>query len=199
MVQCVDEKDFQPHPVRMAKMLMDPANNFVISAAKLKTHDLVGVTLSLKNMVVGAGIKDSGASLGNQAGRRQVGQAPDPWRRDAWDQLQHFHAVAGAAPGPGGDRRLRGHGRHGAGERNADQSEGLHCEYGLAGCRPGRRGADGRGLRKIGYLSFLREGRRPRPGRPEQNPDRGAAGGNSREDVSTAQTWDQITIGRSRC
>jgi len=64
MVQCVDEKDFQPHPVRMAKMLMDPANNFVISAAKLKTHDLVGVTLSLKNVVVGAGIKDSGASLG---------------------------------------------------------------------------------------------------------------------------------------
>jgi uncharacterized protein (DUF362 family) len=60
----VDQKDMQPHAVRVAKMLMDPANNYVISAAKLKTHDLVGITLSLKNIVVGSGIKDSGAGLG---------------------------------------------------------------------------------------------------------------------------------------
>ncbi|HEY4382225.1 MAG TPA: DUF362 domain-containing protein [Acidobacteriaceae bacterium] len=59
----IDQKDLQPHAVRVATMLMDPANNFVISAAKLKTHDLVGITLSLKNIVVGAGIKDSGAGL----------------------------------------------------------------------------------------------------------------------------------------
>lgn len=64
MVQCIDQRDLQPHPVRVAKMMMDPANNFVISAAKFKTHDLVGITLSLKNVVVGAGIKDSGAGLG---------------------------------------------------------------------------------------------------------------------------------------
>jgi uncharacterized protein (DUF362 family) len=63
IVQCIDEKDFQPHPVRVAKIMMDPANNFVISAAKLKTHDLVGITLSLKNVVIGAGHKDSGAGL----------------------------------------------------------------------------------------------------------------------------------------
>jgi uncharacterized protein (DUF362 family) len=65
IVQCIDQKDFQPHAVRTATMLMDPKNNFVISACKLKTHDLVGVTLSLKNIVVGSGIKDSGASLGS--------------------------------------------------------------------------------------------------------------------------------------
>jgi len=65
IVQCIDEKDFQPHAVRVAKIMMDPANNFVISAAKLKTHDLVGLTLSLKNVVIGAGIKDSGAGLAN--------------------------------------------------------------------------------------------------------------------------------------
>jgi uncharacterized protein (DUF362 family) len=59
----VNEKDMQPHPVRVATMLMDPRNNFVISAAKLKTHDLVGITLSLKNIVVGSGIKDAGAGL----------------------------------------------------------------------------------------------------------------------------------------
>ena len=65
IVQCIDEKDFQPHPVRIAKIMMDPANNFVISAAKLKTHDLVGITLSLKNVVVGAGQKDVVASAGS--------------------------------------------------------------------------------------------------------------------------------------
>ena len=64
VVYVVDQKDMQPHAVRVATMLMDPTNNFVISAAKLKTHDLVGITLSLKNIVVGAGIKDSGAGLG---------------------------------------------------------------------------------------------------------------------------------------
>jgi uncharacterized protein (DUF362 family) len=65
VVQCIDEKDFQPHAVRVAKIMMDPANNFVISAAKLKTHDLVGITLSLKNVVIGAGHKDTGSGLAN--------------------------------------------------------------------------------------------------------------------------------------
>lgn len=58
VVQCVDQKDFQPHPCRMAKTMMGP-DNFVISAAKLKTHDLVGITLSLKNVVVGAALKEA--------------------------------------------------------------------------------------------------------------------------------------------
>jgi len=68
IVQCIDEKDFQPHPVRIAKIMMDPANNFVISAAKLKTHDLVGITLSLKNVVVGSGQKDLVAGSGTGYG-----------------------------------------------------------------------------------------------------------------------------------
>jgi uncharacterized protein (DUF362 family) len=59
VVQCVNEKDFQPHPCRVSKLMLG-TDNFIISAAKLKTHDLVGITLSLKNIVVGAGIKDSG-------------------------------------------------------------------------------------------------------------------------------------------
>src|ERR1017187_9089849 len=37
VVYVVDQKDMQPHAVRVATMLMDPTNNFVISAAKLKT------------------------------------------------------------------------------------------------------------------------------------------------------------------
>ncbi|MGO8701890.1 MAG: DUF362 domain-containing protein [Limisphaerales bacterium] len=56
---CFDEKDIRPHPCRMAKTLLDP-NNFIISAAKFKTHDRVVATLSLKNIVVGAAIKRGG-------------------------------------------------------------------------------------------------------------------------------------------
>ena len=56
ILQCIDEKDFRPHAVRISKMLLDP-NRFLISAAKFKTHDLVVATLSLKNIVVGAPIK----------------------------------------------------------------------------------------------------------------------------------------------
>ena len=63
-VQVIDQRDMQPRDVRVARMMKSPATDFVISAAKLKTHDLVGITLSLKNVVVGSGIKDSGAGLG---------------------------------------------------------------------------------------------------------------------------------------
>jgi uncharacterized protein (DUF362 family) len=63
VVYCIDEKDFRPHPCRASRLMLDP-DNFIISAAKLKTHDLVGITLSRKNIVVGAGIKDSGAGGG---------------------------------------------------------------------------------------------------------------------------------------
>ncbi|HMD69798.1 MAG TPA: DUF362 domain-containing protein [Bryobacteraceae bacterium] len=62
ILHCIDQKDFRPHPCRVSKLMLDP-NNFIISAAKLKTHDLVGITLSLKNIVVGAPIKDPGAGL----------------------------------------------------------------------------------------------------------------------------------------
>jgi len=39
-VHVFDEKDLRPHAVRMSKLMLDP-NSFLISAAKLKTHDLV--------------------------------------------------------------------------------------------------------------------------------------------------------------
>jgi uncharacterized protein (DUF362 family) len=60
-----DEKDFRPHPVRISRMLLD-RDNFVISAAKLKTHDLVVATLSLKNIIFGAPIKDVGYRSGKR-------------------------------------------------------------------------------------------------------------------------------------
>lgn len=63
VLHCFDETDFRPHACRMSKLLLDP-NNFIISAAKFKTHDRVVATLSLKNIVVGAPIKDPGFRWG---------------------------------------------------------------------------------------------------------------------------------------
>ncbi len=56
---CMDQSDMRPHPCQVSKMMLDP-NNYIISAAKLKTHDLVAGTFSLKNVIVGAAIKESG-------------------------------------------------------------------------------------------------------------------------------------------
>jgi uncharacterized protein (DUF362 family) len=66
ILHCFDELDFRPHPCRMSKILLDP-NNFIISAAKFKTHDRVLATLSLKNIVVGAPVKDAGFRWGSGA------------------------------------------------------------------------------------------------------------------------------------
>lgn len=67
-VHAVDQLDMRPHPIRAARLLLD-RNHFVISAAKMKTHDRVVATLSLKNIIVGAPIKDPGFRWGS-GGRR---------------------------------------------------------------------------------------------------------------------------------
>ena len=59
VVQVFDETDFRPHPVRVSRMLLD-RNSYVISAAVMKTHELVISTLSLKNIIVGSAVKDQG-------------------------------------------------------------------------------------------------------------------------------------------
>ncbi len=63
LVHFFDERDFRPHAARMSRMLLD-SRNFIISAAKMKTHDRVVATLSLKNIIVGAPIKDRGFRWG---------------------------------------------------------------------------------------------------------------------------------------
>lgn len=70
-----DEKDFRPHPVRMARRLLDPST-FIISAAKMKTHDRVVATLSLKNIVVGAPVKDPGFQWGPRSKRGAKNDKP---------------------------------------------------------------------------------------------------------------------------
>jgi uncharacterized protein (DUF362 family) len=64
-----NEKDFRPHPVRMSRLLLDP-DSYIISAARMKTHDMVVATLSLKNIILGAPIKDPGQ--GSSSGRKPV-------------------------------------------------------------------------------------------------------------------------------
>lgn len=59
-----DEKDFKPHPVRMSHLLLDPGS-FIVSVARMKTHDRVVATLSLKNIVFGAPIKGPSGSSDN--------------------------------------------------------------------------------------------------------------------------------------
>jgi uncharacterized protein (DUF362 family) len=63
LVYVVSDEDFHPHAARMSRLLLDP-DNFIISSAMLKTHDRVVATLSLKNIVFGAPIKDEGFRWG---------------------------------------------------------------------------------------------------------------------------------------
>ncbi len=58
-----DEKDFKPHPVRFSKVLLSP-DSYIVSAARMKTHDRTIATLSLKNIVFGAPVKDIGFTFG---------------------------------------------------------------------------------------------------------------------------------------
>jgi len=58
-----DERDFRPHPVRVSRVILSP-DSYIVSVAKMKTHDRTIVTLSLKNIVFGAPVKDIGFAYG---------------------------------------------------------------------------------------------------------------------------------------
>jgi uncharacterized protein (DUF362 family) len=66
-VYCLDQSDLRPRACRVSKLMLDP-NNFIISAAKLKTHMLATATFSLKNVIVAAAVRDPG-SKPNQTDR----------------------------------------------------------------------------------------------------------------------------------
>jgi uncharacterized protein (DUF362 family) len=58
----IDERDFRPHPIRVSSVILD-SDSYIVSVARMKTHQVVGATLSLKNIVFGAPIKDKGFTL----------------------------------------------------------------------------------------------------------------------------------------
>jgi len=68
-----DEKDFRPHPVRMSHLMLDP-DSYIVSVARMKTHDRVLATLSLKNIVLGTPIKDRGFTFSSS---RKAGTKSD--------------------------------------------------------------------------------------------------------------------------
>ena len=72
-----------PLPIRICAPMLDP-NLYIISAAIMKTHGYVSVTLSLKNMLLGAPINDYKAA---QSDKFQMHQGPhgEP------DDIIHFN------------------------------------------------------------------------------------------------------------
>ena len=75
ILQVFNERDFRPHPIRMSGVLLD-RNSFIVSVAPFKTHDRVVATLSLKNIVVGAPIKDKGFSWSNSHNPKVANDKP---------------------------------------------------------------------------------------------------------------------------
>jgi uncharacterized protein (DUF362 family) len=72
-------RDNEPIAVRVSSLLLDK-NNYLISAAKMKTHDSVVVTLAVKNMAVGSivgsdkkavhqGVRQTNMNIAGLAGR----------------------------------------------------------------------------------------------------------------------------------
>lgn len=59
----LNELNVQPISCRMSSLMMD-RNNFVISVARMKTHDRIVCTLSFKNVAVGSAIIDPGFGFG---------------------------------------------------------------------------------------------------------------------------------------
>lgn len=68
ILHAVDDK-FHPQPFRCANLLLD-RDVYVISPAVMKTHDRAVVTLSLKNIVVGAALKDKGFRWGRRGSEK---------------------------------------------------------------------------------------------------------------------------------
>ena len=164
VLHCFDETDFRPHSCRMSKVLLDP-NNFIISAAKFKTHDRVVATLSLKNIVVGAPIKDAGFTWG--PGGKAGAKNDKPLTHGSGFRGINYNLFA-LAP------RLHPHlavidgfeGMEGEGpvSRHARPTPRLRGQPGLAGRRPRGGRIDGDRFRQRGVLEFLRAGRDGRGG-----------------------------------
>jgi uncharacterized protein (DUF362 family) len=75
----IDEKDMNPHMIKVSSIITDP-DSYIVSVARMKTHISVGATLSLKNVVIGAPIKDKGFTLYNEDKRfseKAVASKPD--------------------------------------------------------------------------------------------------------------------------
>jgi uncharacterized protein (DUF362 family) len=144
----LDEKKIQPIACRVSSALLDHGNNFIISAAKLKTHNLVGATLSLKNIVLGAGVKDSTAKTAKSDKPLMHGSGPHGINYNLFMLCTELHpdlAVIDGYQGMEGDGPANG--------TPVDQKVCLASMDWLAADRVGVElmGID---VNKIGYLTY---------------------------------------------
>lgn len=89
-------------PLRISRLLKDKGN-YIISAAKMKTHDAVVVTLSIKNMAVGCIMKNDKSAV--HQGVRQINRIISELARRVWPDLaviDGLEAMEGDGP-TGGD------------------------------------------------------------------------------------------------
>lgn len=76
--------DLKPHPIKLAPVMLDP-NNYIISLTKPKSHLLVGVTLTAKNVIMGSiMIMDKVRMHPSEAGNRVLDY-------NLFTVMQHLH------------------------------------------------------------------------------------------------------------
>jgi len=84
--------DMKPHPVKLAQTMVDP-NNYIISLTRIKTHLQVGVTLTAKNVIMGAiMICDKVRMHPAQAGNKVLDY-------NLFNVMQHLHIDLGVLDG----------------------------------------------------------------------------------------------------
>jgi uncharacterized protein (DUF362 family) len=83
-VAFVAHPDLRPHPVKIAQTMVDP-NNYIISLTRLKSHLMVGVTLTAKNVIMGSlMIMDKNRMHPTEAGNRLLDY-------NLFTVMQHLH------------------------------------------------------------------------------------------------------------
>jgi uncharacterized protein (DUF362 family) len=90
MMYVVNERDFRPQPIRVSSVILDP-DSYIVSVARMKTHNTVGATLSLKNIVFGSPIKDKGFTLYNE----DLRFSPEKAKTSKEGSVSHKRAIHG--------------------------------------------------------------------------------------------------------
>ena len=155
-----DQKSFQPIPIRLSNVLLDREKNFIISAAVFKTHDRVVSTLSLKNIVFAATLKDKGYTWDKN--RKPGSQSDKPKAHGSGYRATNFNIFT-MAPRLHPDlsvidgyQGMEGNGPTGGGSRGTQSGR---CKPGLAGRGSGLPGIDGDRFCQGWIPELLRQGR----------------------------------------
>jgi uncharacterized protein (DUF362 family) len=102
--------DSEPIPIRICSPMLDP-NLYIISAAVMKTHGYVSVTLSLKNVLMGAPVYDYKVSDKQRMHMGPHGEPNDILHFNMFHMAQHIYpdlAVIDGFTGMEGDGPSRG-------------------------------------------------------------------------------------------